>query len=149
MRCIFLEGGVDVLRHNVKQQHHHLFTGLRSSSRGSGLQRNDSVWKVVNRSSRPSRPSSTCPAWAAWRVWSWGCLTGTRCHYIFYHTMSNCCCLCFYSSCTHLNRPLQFVMELLTAAVKEIRLWNCSNWWPKLLTWQKSNQSSVTHIVDR
>lgn len=74
--------GAVILSHKVKQQHHHLFTGLRSFSRGSGLQRNDSVWKAANRSSRRSRPSSTCPVRAEWRAWSWGCLTGKQCHYL-------------------------------------------------------------------
>lgn len=69
-------GGLDVLSLNVKQQHHHLFTGLKSFSRGSGHQRNVSVWKVVNHWSRHSKPSSTNPVRAAWRVSSWGCLTG-------------------------------------------------------------------------
>lgn len=66
------------LSYDVKQQRHRLFAGLRSSSKGSGHQRNASVWKAANRSSRPSRPSSTSPVRAAWRASSWECLTGTQ-----------------------------------------------------------------------
>lgn len=61
---------------SVKQQRHLLFTGLRSSSRRSGLQRNDSAWKDVNPSSLPSRQSLTFPVRAEWRALSWECLTG-------------------------------------------------------------------------
>lgn len=89
-----------VLSHNVQQQHHHLFAGLRSFSRESGRRRNVSVWKVANRSSRPWRPSSTSPVRVEWRVWSWECLTGTQ---VFIHCSQSlkmkCAWLTFPDAC--------------------------------------------------
>ena len=114
-------GGV-ILSHKVKQQRHHLFTGLRSFSRGSGLQRNDSVWKAANRSSRPSRPSSTCPVRAEWRVWSWGCLTGKQCHYLLtlLHSCQNRAGTLFWSSSTDVYSDAQ--MNSLLGTQELLRL---------------------------
>lgn len=76
--CAFFSLWGDNMSKSLKQQHHLMFPGLRSFSKGSGHQRNDLVWKAVNRWSRPWRPSLMCPARAVWRVSSWGCLTGTQ-----------------------------------------------------------------------
>lgn len=76
--CAFFSLCGDNMSKCLKQQHHLMFPGLRSFFKGSGRQRNDLVWKAVNRWSQPWRPSLTCPARAVWRVLSWGCLTGTQ-----------------------------------------------------------------------